>query len=408
LAGERICPATGTSVAEAWASETLHLTRLPETLPEPFDVVALRVVGIDGLVSFEGRQYSVPFRFAGERVEVRGCAGTIQVVKDCAVIATHPRATPARLVINQAHYDGAEHGTGARPAAARPAGREDPGAGPLACRAPLDGSLRRLGGGGPMTAPKPKLDIDTTRERLLVLGCSHAAEQLDQVLSEAVRQEIAPHAFLNLLLETELSGREARRVKTSLRLSNLPTGQTLENFDFAFQPAIERSRIDTLATCAWVRTAETVLIQGPPGVGKTHLCVGLGIRAVEQGFSVQYFRFDELMTALKIDAGLPPARLKRRKYMSTALLLIDELGFEPMSRQEASLFFRLVTYRYGRGAILITTNKSVRDWTEVLAGDEVLAAAILDRLLHRAHVLNIKGRSYRLRDLEDALKLSHA
>jgi DNA replication protein DnaC len=135
------------------------------------------------------------------------------------------------------------------------------------------------------------------------------------------------------------------------------------------------------------------------------LAGGLGIRAVEQGFSVQYFRFDELMTALKADAALPPSRLKRRKYMSTALLLIDELGFDPMSRQEASLFFRLVSYRYGRGAIMITTNKSVRDWTELLAGDEVLTTAILDRLLHRSHVLNIKGRSYRLRDLEDALKL---
>jgi DNA replication protein DnaC len=90
--------------------------------------------------------------------------------------------------------------------------------------------------------------------------------------------------------------------------------------------------------------------------------------------------------------------------MSTALLLIDELGFDPMSRQEASLFFRLVSYRYGRGAIMITTNKSVRDWTELLAGDEVLTSAILDRLLHRSHVLNIRGRSYRLRDLEDALK----
>ena len=118
-----------------------------------------------------------------------------------------------------------------------------------------------------MSAPKPKLDIDRTRERLMALGCSHAAEHLDHVLSDAVRQEIAPHAFLDLLLETELSGREARRVKTSLKLSNLPSGQTLENFDFAFQPAIERSRIDTLATCAWVRNAETVLIQGPPGVG---------------------------------------------------------------------------------------------------------------------------------------------
>ena len=90
--------------------------------------------------------------------------------------------------------------------------------------------------------------------------------------------------------------------------------------------------------------------------------------------------------------------------MSTALLLIDELGFDPMNRQEASLFFRLVSYRYGRGAIMITTNKSVRDWTELLAGDEALATAILDRLLHRSHVINIKGRSYRLRDLEETLK----
>ena len=121
--------------------------------------------------------------------------------------------------------------------------------------------------------------------------------------------------------------------------------------------------------------------------------------------SVQYFRFDELLNELRGDAMLPPARLRRRKYLSNALLVIDELGFEPMTRQEASLFFRLVTYRYGRGAILITTNKSVREWTELLAGDEVLTTAILDRLLHRAHVLNIKGRSYRLRDLEQALAM---
>jgi len=232
----------------------------------------------------------------------------------------------------------------------------------------------------------------STRDRLVALGCMHVAEQLEHMLTEAVRQEIPAHNFLDRLLQAELSGREGRRVKTSLKLSNLPVGQTLENFDFAFQPAIERSRIDTLATCAWVRNAETVLVQGPPGVGKTPLLVGLGIRAVEQGFSVQYFRFDELMTALKADAAVPPTRLKRRKYMSTALL-IDELGSDPMTRQEASLFFRLVSHRYGRGAMMITTNKSVRDWTELLAGDEVLTTAILDRLLHRSHVLNIRGRS---------------
>lgn len=254
-----------------------------------------------------------------------------------------------------------------------------------------------------MSAPRQKLDIERTRERLVQLGCLHAAEQLDTLLAEAVRTPIPAHEFLEVLLGAETSGRESRRVKTALRLSGLPTGQTLANFDFAFQPAIERSRIETLSTCAWVRGAETVLIQGPPGVGKTHLAVGLGMKAVEQGFSVQYFRFDELLNELRGDAALAPAQLRRRKYLSTALLVIDELGFEPMNRQEASLFFRLVTYRYGRGSILITTNKSVRDWTELLAGDEVLATAILDRLLHKAHVLNIKGRSYRLRDLEQSL-----
>lgn len=189
-----------------------------------------------------------------------------------------------------------------------------------------------------------------------------------------------------------------------LKTAKIPIGPTLETFDFAFQPTIERSRIETLATGAWIRNSEVVLMQGPPGVGKSHLLCGRGIRAIQLGFSTQYFRFDELLTALRADAHLPSARLKSRMYMSSSLLLVDEMGYNPMSREEASLFFRLVSYRYGRGAMIITTNKSIRDWTELLAGDEVLATAVLDRLLHHAHVLNIKGRSYRLPDLEDALK----
>jgi DNA replication protein DnaC len=248
-----------------------------------------------------------------------------------------------------------------------------------------------------------KLDIDRSRERLERLGLAYAAEALPEALSRSVKDAVVPQAFMDQLLDAELSAREERRIRTALKLSNLPTGQTLADFDFGFQPAIERSRVETLATGAWIRAAETLLIQGPPGVGKTHIAVGLGVKAIEQGFSAQFYRFDELLTALKADADVAPNRLRRKKYLNTALLIIDELGFEPMDRSEASLFFRLVTYRYGRGSILITTNKSVRDWSELLAGDEALTMAILDRLLHKAHVINIKGRSYRLRDLEQML-----
>ena len=259
-----------------------------------------------------------------------------------------------------------------------------------------------------MTAQKkaPMLEVDRTRKRLEALGLTSAAGELERLLSSAVKQTTSPHAFLDQLLDGEIAGRDERRIERQLRTSNLPGGHTIANFDFAFQPAVERSRIETLATSAWVRGAETVLLQGPPGVGKTHLATGLGIKAIEQGFSVQFYRFDELLTHLRRDAHLPPSKLRRKKYLSTMLLIIDELGFEPMDRQEASLFFRLVTYRYGRGAMLITTNKSIRDWTELLAGDEILATAILDRLLHHAHVINIKGRSYRLRDLEETLRMN--
>lgn len=248
----------------------------------------------------------------------------------------------------------------------------------------------------------PKVDLDATCEKLGRLGLVHATDHLAETLGEAVKEDWPPHRFLDGLLDHELRVREERRLKTALRLSGLPTGQTLGNFDFAFQPSVERSRIETLATCSWIREKESLLMQGPPGVGKTHLAIALGVRAVENGFSVAFHRLEDLLDALKRDADVSPQRLRRRKHMNVALLIIDEVGFEPMTRQEASLFFRLVSYRYGRGSILITTNKGVSEWPEVLAGDEVLTTAILDRLLHRSHVLNITGRSYRLRELERA------
>ncbi len=251
---------------------------------------------------------------------------------------------------------------------------------------------------------KGRVDLDATRRYLEELGLSHASELLSQFLNQAVKDNQSPHVFLDKLVSAELTRREERRIKTTLKLSGLPTGMTLSNFDFGFQPGIEKNRIETLATCSWIREHETVLLQGPPGIGKTHLAVSLGVKAIENGFSVAFYRLEDLLHAMKKDADVPPRRLRGKKYLKVALLIIDEVGFQALSRQEAGLFFRLVSYRYQRGSTLITTNKSVKEWPEILAGDEVMATALLDRLLHRCHVMNIRGRSYRLRDLERALK----
>ena len=262
---------------------------------------------------------------------------------------------------------------------------------------------RQLLSEGILPSPVPTEDVAALRRRLEALKLSFAAEGLTDLLSGAVKASSNATQFLDSLLRLELERQEERRITQALKISHLPLGQTVSNFDFAFQPSVSRSKIETLSTCGWVAEHQALLLEGPPGVGKTHLAVGLGVRAIECGFSVCFTRADELLHQLKQDADVSPARLKYKKYMAASLLIIDEMGFRAFTHEESHLFFRVVNYRYQRGSICLTTNKGITSWPELLAGDEVLASAILDRLLHSAHVLNIQGRSYRLRDLEEQL-----
>lgn len=260
---------------------------------------------------------------------------------------------------------------------------------------------RKLHAAGILPAPPPTENVDSLRQRLEALRLTFAAERLDDLLNESVKEDWNATTFLDALLRLELERQEERRVTQAIRISHLPTGPTLSNFDFAFQPSVSRSQLQTLATGQWIRDGQGLLLQGPPGVGKTHLAIGLGMRAIETGFSVSFYRLDELMHQLKRDSELSPAKLKHRKYMGVNLVIIDEFGYQQLDRIEANLFFRVVNYRYTKSlSTAITTNKGIASWPSVLADDEVLAGAILDRLLHCATVLNIQGRSYRLKELD--------
>lgn len=248
------------------------------------------------------------------------------------------------------------------------------------------------------------IDVHTLVEQFHRLSLPHAAEALGAELSEAVKQKRTTPDVLKRLLDCEIQQREQRRIQASLRVSGLPSGMTLSNFDFGFQPTVDRGQIETLATCGFIIEHMSVLLLGPPGVGKTHLVVGLGVSAIEHGFSVAFYREDELLHEMRKDADATLAQLRRKKYLKAAYLIVDEVGFEPMTRADAALFFRLISYRYGKGSTAITTNKAIKQWPDIFAGDEALTMAILDRLLHKSAVLNIRGRSYRIQDLEQLLK----
>ena len=255
-----------------------------------------------------------------------------------------------------------------------------------------------------MSGRRQKVDLDQVVEKCQVLKLAHLAECLSELVEEGARDDVTPIRVLDLVLEREIERKTERRIATSLKLSGLPVGKTLENFDWTFQPRVDRSKLEALATCQFLRDRDNVLFLGPPGVGKSHLAVALGVKAIKNGFSTTHFLLDDLMHQLRADAAVPPARLKAKRYLNSALLIIDEVGFRPLDRLEANLFFRLVSARYEKGSIILTSNKHVRDWPEIFAGDEVLTTAILDRLLHHVHIIHIDGRSYRLRELDGLLQ----
>lgn len=229
----------------------------------------------------------------------------------------------------------------------------------------------------------------------------HLLSQIDSVCEQASKRDLSYKDFLAEALQAEWRGRHGKAVEARLKMARFPWVKTLEQFDFSFQPSIDRKVIRELSGLSFVDRAENVILLGPPGVGKTHLSISLGVKAVEAGYRVLFLTLESMLTRLTRARMENRVERQLQQFVYPRVLIIDEMGYLPMSRDEAGLFFRLLTRRYEKASLIITSNKSFVDWGEIF-NDQVLATAILDRLLHHCTTLNIKGDSFRLKEKRKA------
>lgn len=247
--------------------------------------------------------------------------------------------------------------------------------------------------------------IERLHQSMETLGLPEVNAALENHLERAAKEERAYADFLADLLDCEITARRERYLKTRLRLAHLPAIKTLSQFDFAFQPSIDERQIRELQTLRFVHEASNVILLGPPGVGKTHLPIALAVEAVQSGQGAYFITAHDLVSDLGRAARESRLDRRLRVYVAPKALVIDEMGYLPLDSVGATIFFQLVSARYERGSIILTSNKSYGEWGTIF-GDPIIATAILDRLLHHSTTVNIRGESYRLKERKKAGLLS--
>jgi DNA replication protein DnaC len=218
-----------------------------------------------------------------------------------------------------------------------------------------------------------------------------------EISDQAAQGKLQYEEYLSLLLEEEIQGKTERSVKTKIHKARFPFLKTLEAFDFSFQPALGEKEILQLGSLEFIEKRENLIFLGPPGVGKTHLAVGLGLKACCAKYRVLFMTAQKLMEDLMLSLKEGTITSKLLAYSRLNLLVIDELGYMPITKEQANLLFQLVSIRYERGSVILTSNYNFDDWGQIFQ-DNVVAAAIIDRIVHHARIFYINGSSYRLKN----------
>jgi len=231
---------------------------------------------------------------------------------------------------------------------------------------------------------------------LRTLGLHGVLRSLDELINDAESRRSSYLVFLNAIFSTEIEFRVKRRVERNMTGAHFPVEKKLEEFDFGRVKGIGKSEAANLLDCRWVDTKHNLLFFGPPGIGKTHLAIAYGRTAVEKGYKVCFERVTNLVKLLKTAEVQKTSEYRLRRIMKSDLVIIDEIGYTPIEKREANLFFNLISELYDKVSLIVTSNKSFESWAEMM-GDSVMTTALLDRLLHHAKVFTLDGESYRIK-----------